>query len=186
MKLAGIFASLPTPFDYRGDLYMAKVRHNVEKWNRTQLAGYVVAGRAGEGALLSVEEKTRLWGAVREAAGPPLAKVLIAGLGFGSVREMVLLANLAADLGYHAALLPAPYYYAGRLLDAASQTVCFRAVADQSKIPIVIAHDPQAAGAGLPVQALADLAAHPNIVAAAEGCGDPEKTKQLVRECPPE
>lgn len=185
MKLAGIFASLPTPFDYRGDLYMAKVRHNVEKWNHTKLAGYVVGGWAGEGVLLSCEERARLWAAVREAAGPPVERLLVAGLGFGGVREMVRLANSAADLGYHAAVLSAPYYYKGRALGSASQTVYVRAVADQSRIPILISHEPQA-GAGLPVQALADLAAHPNIVAVVECSGDAEKIAQLVRESPPE
>src|SRR2546430_17116493 len=53
MKLQGIFAEITTPFDHKGDIYKTKVEHNVEKWNRTTLAGYVVCGRAGEGALLA-------------------------------------------------------------------------------------------------------------------------------------
>ena len=52
MKLQGIFAEITTPFDHKGDIYKTKVEHNVEKWNRTTLAGYVVCGRAGEGELL--------------------------------------------------------------------------------------------------------------------------------------
>jgi 4-hydroxy-2-oxoglutarate aldolase len=61
MKLQGIFAEITTPFDHKGDIYKTKVEHNVEKWNRTTLAGYVVCGRAGEGELLAAEEKAAVW-----------------------------------------------------------------------------------------------------------------------------
>ena len=42
MKLQGIFPPLTTPFDHAGNLYATKVQHNVEKWNKTSLTGYVV------------------------------------------------------------------------------------------------------------------------------------------------
>ena len=41
MKLQGIFPPIATPFDHAGNIYAAKVQHNVEKWNRTSLSGYV-------------------------------------------------------------------------------------------------------------------------------------------------
>jgi len=44
MKLQGIFPPITTPFDYEGNIYAAKIQHNVEKWNRTTLSGYVVMG----------------------------------------------------------------------------------------------------------------------------------------------
>ena len=44
MKLQGIFPPITTPFDHKGDIYAAKLQHNIEKWNRTALAGYVVMG----------------------------------------------------------------------------------------------------------------------------------------------
>ena len=47
MKLQGIFPPIATPFDHNGEIYAAKVRHNVEKWNRTALSGYVVLGSTG-------------------------------------------------------------------------------------------------------------------------------------------
>src|SRR5262245_45091333 len=103
MKLHGIFPPIATPFDHNGDLYLAKVHHNVEKWNRTQLAGYVVCGSTGESVMLTCEEKSRLWGAVAESAAP--GKLLIAGTGAESVRETVQLTNLAAGMGYQAAMV---------------------------------------------------------------------------------
>ena len=60
MKLHGILPPIATPFDHRGDLYKVKVQHNVEKWNRTALAGYVVCGSTGESVYLTTEEKLQL------------------------------------------------------------------------------------------------------------------------------
>lgn len=147
MKLQGIFAEITTPFDHKGDIYKSKVEHNVEKWNRTTLAGYVVCGRAGEGALLAAEEKAAVWEMVAKYASPD--KVLIAAAAMPGVRESVALANRAADLGYKAALIDVPYRA------AEIQLAYFRAIADQSKIPVI------AGGADV----AAAVAQHPNIVA---------------------
>src|SRR5258708_15336089 len=103
MKLHGIFPPITTPFDHAGELYMSKVQHNIDKWNRTGLAGYVVCGSTGESVYLTTEEKIRLWEWVAEAAAPE--KLLIAGTGVESVRETVELTNRAASLGYKAAMV---------------------------------------------------------------------------------
>jgi 4-hydroxy-2-oxoglutarate aldolase len=131
MKLQGIFADITTPFDHKGDIYKVKVQHNVEKWNKTTLAGYVVCGAAGEGALLSAEEKIAVWEMVAKFAAPE--KLLIAAAAAPGVRETVALANRAADLGYKAALIESPQR------DANTQLIYFRAIADQSRIPLIVA-----------------------------------------------
>lgn len=148
MKLQGIFADITTPFDHKGDIYKVKVEHNVEKWNRTTLAGYVVCGTAGEGDLLAAEEKLAVWEMVAQCAAPE--KLLIAGVSVPAVREAVSLANRAAELGYKAALLTARHAL------AETQSLYFRAVADQSRIPLIL-------DAACP-QAVASVA-HPNVIA---------------------
>jgi len=107
LKLHGIFPPLATPFDHHGDLYKVKVQHNVEKWNLTGLAGYVVCGSTGESVYLTTEEKTRLWEWVAQYAAP--TKLLIAGTGVESVRETVELTNRAAEIGYKAAMVRTPF-----------------------------------------------------------------------------
>jgi 4-hydroxy-2-oxoglutarate aldolase len=181
MKLEGVFSPIATPFDYNGDLYLAKIRHNVEKWNRTGLAGYVVGGSAGEGVLLTCEEKLRLWGAVREAAA---GKLLIAATGRESVRETVELTNLAAGIGYNAALVGAPHHYKDQMGNGAAQALYFRTVADRTKIPIIICNAPQAAGIDIAAQTVLDLAGHPNIVGVEERSGSIEKIMELVNGAP--
>ena len=108
MKLQGIFADITTPFDHNGDIYKVKVQHNVEKWNRTTLAGYVVCGAAGEGALLTAEEKVAVWEMVAKYAAQD--KLLIAASAAPGVRETVWLSNRAAELGYKAALIDSPHH----------------------------------------------------------------------------
>ena len=70
MKLQGIFPAIATPFDNKGELYKIKVQHNVERWNRTALSGYVVSGSTGESPLLSAEEKLQLFEWVAQHAAP--------------------------------------------------------------------------------------------------------------------
>lgn len=149
MKLQGIFAEITTPFDHKGDIYKTKVEHNVEKWNRTTLAGYVVCGAAGEGELLAAEEKVVVWEMVAKYAAE--GKVLIAATAMPGVRETVTLCNRAADLGYKAALIRSPHQ---RL---ETQLLYFRAVADQSKIPLILE--------GVKAEGAAAVARHPNVAA---------------------
>jgi 4-hydroxy-2-oxoglutarate aldolase len=182
MKLQGIFPPLTTPFDHRGDLYLPKLRYNVEKWNRTQLAGYVVCGSTGESVMLTCEEKVRLWETVREAAAPE--KILIAGTGMESVRETVQLTNLAAGLGYQVAMVRTPHYYKNLISTGAAQALYFRAVADQARIPLLIYNWPQVTGVDIPAPTVVELAAHPNIAGVKESSGNIEKTMEMIREVP--
>src|SRR5258708_30826341 len=106
MKLQGIFPPITTPFDHEGNIYVSKIRHNVEKWNLTTLSGYVVMGSTGESVMLTPDEKFCMWQQVAACAAPE--KVLIAGTGVESVRETVSLNNHAAAMGDQAALDRAP------------------------------------------------------------------------------
>ncbi len=183
MKLQGIFVPIATPFDHNGDLYKAKLRHNLEKWNQTALAGYVVCGSTGESVMLTSEEKVRLWEWAAEYAAPE--KLLIAGTGMESVRETVALTNRAAELGYKAAMVRTPHYYKNLVSRGEVQAVFFRAVADQSRIPIMIYNWPQTTGVDIPAETVAELSHHPNITAIKESSGNLEKVMQMVREVRP-
>ena len=183
MKLQGIFPPITTPFDHAGNLYPAKLQHNIEKWNRTTLAGYVVIGSTGESVMLTAEEKVELWEMVARHAAPE--KLLIAGTGVESVRETVSLTNRAADLGYKAALVKTPHYYKNLLASADAQTLYYRAVADQARIPVIIYNFPQATALDIPASAVVELSHHPNIIGIKESSGNMEKVMQMMRESRP-
>ena len=180
IKLHGIFPPIATPFDHKGDLYTVKVRHNIEKWNKTPLAGYAVCGSTGESVYLTTEEKIKMWEWVAEYADS--SKILIAGTGVESVRETVALTNQAAELGYKVAMVRTPHYYKNLLNRPEAQALYFRAVADQSKLPLMIYNWPQATGLDVMPEAVAMLSEHPNIIAIKESSGSLEKVMQMIRE----
>jgi 4-hydroxy-2-oxoglutarate aldolase len=183
MKLQGIYPPITTPFDHNGDIYKIKLTHNVETWNRTGLAGYVVCGSTGESVMLTPEEKYLCWEIVAKAAAPD--KLLIAGTGVESVRETVDLTNRAADMGYKAAMVRTPHYYKSLLNKTEAQVLYFRSVADQTKIPLMIYNWPQATGVDISPEAVAILSEHPNLIAIKESSGSMEKVIQMLREVKP-
>jgi 4-hydroxy-2-oxoglutarate aldolase len=183
MKLHGIFPPIATPFDLKGDLYPIKVRHNIEKWNKTPLAGYAVCGSTGESVFLATEEKIKMWEWVAEYADS--SKILIAGTGVEGVRETVCLTNRAADLGYKVAMVRTPHYYKNLINRPEAQALYFRAVADQTKIPVMIYNWPQATGVDIMPEAVAMLSEHPNIIAIKESSGSLDKVMQMIRDVKP-
>jgi 4-hydroxy-2-oxoglutarate aldolase len=178
MKLQGIFPPIATPFNHEGELWEIKVRHNVEKWNQTGLAGYVVCGSTGESVYLTAEEKCLMWKWVAEYAAP--GKMLIAGTGMESVRETVALTNCAAELGYSVAMIRTPHYYKNLLNRPEAQALYFRAVADQTKIPVMIYNWPQVTGIDIAPETVVELSHHPNIIAVKESSGNLEKVIQMI------
>jgi 4-hydroxy-2-oxoglutarate aldolase len=180
MKLHGIFPPITTPFDHSGAIFGSKVQHNVEKWNRTALSGYVVMGSTGESVMLTPDEKVLMWELVAKHADAE--KLLIAGTGMESVRETVCLTNRAAEMGYKAAMVRTPHYYKNLVNNSAAQALYFRSVADQTKIPLIIYNWPQATGVDIPVDAVVALSEHPNIAAIKESSGNLEKVMQMIRE----
>lgn len=180
LRLQGIFPPITTPFDHNGNIYVSKVQHNVEKLNLTSLAGYVVMGSTGESVMLTAEEKYTVWEQVAKYAAPD--KLLIAGTGMESVRETVALTNRAAGMGYKAAMVRTPHYYKNLVNRADAQTLYFRAVADQSPIPIIIYNWPQATGVDIPVEAVVAISEHPNVIAIKESSGNLEKVMQMIRD----
>ena len=56
-SLSGIFIALATPFK-KERVSLPDLKSNIEKYNRFDLAGYVVLGSTGEGIMMS-EPKTR-------------------------------------------------------------------------------------------------------------------------------
>lgn len=179
MKLQGILPALASPFNRDGELYKEKVFHNIGKLNSISLAGYVVCGSTGETPLLSVDERVQLMEWVAEASGP--GKALIGGVGAESVHETVRVADRAAQAGFHAALVLTPFYYKAQMHRPETQALFFRAVADRSKLPVLIYNIPQVTGYHLPVDLIAELSHHPNIAGMKDSSGNMEKLNETLR-----
>lgn len=168
MLLEGVHVPLLTPFYPDGRVYLRKLEHNVRRLSLTPVAGLVALGPASEDAALSTEEKRAVLTAVAETAAPE--KVLLAGIAEAGVLPALALAEHAAVLRYDAVLLSAPaasgisFWNDGE--PTAELLTWFRAIADRSTLPILIAS--HAAGHDLPVATIAALADHPNILGVLE------------------
>lgn len=184
LKLSGIFPALTSSFDHSGRLWKNKVLHNVSKLNEVALTGYVVCGSTGETPLLGTDERLELMSWVKEASAAD--KILIAGVGAESVAETVRMANRAADLGYNAALALTPFYYRVQMYRPETQMLYFRAIADQSPVPVLLYNIPQVTGYKLLPETVAALAEHPNIIGMKDSSGDIDLLEQTLKVVPPE
>ena len=182
MLLEGVFPAITTPFYPDGDLYLRKLEHNVARYSRTQLAGMVVLGSTGEAVMLSDEEQREVLRIAIAAAAPE--KVMIAGVGQESVRRTVAMAECAAVLDYDAVLVRTPYFYRNQLhpKDRAQKEMLtyYRSVADHSPLPVVLYSVPGFTLYDLPVEVVAELAQHPNIIGIKDSSGKPERIRVIV------
>jgi 4-hydroxy-2-oxoglutarate aldolase len=177
MLLEGIFAAITTPFYPDSRLYLRKLEHNVDRYSRTPLAGIVVLGSTGEAVMLGDDESREVLKTAREAASAD--KVLIAGVARESVVGTLKLAKFAAEQDYDAVLVRTPSFYSP-LMDSAALLNYYRMVADASELPVVLYNIPKFTRYELPVQVVAELAFHPNIIGLKDSSGSVERIVQVV------
>ena len=184
MLLEGIFAAVPTPFYPDERVYFRKVEANMARYSRSLLAGMLVLGSTGEAVELDDSESREVLRVAAEATAPE--KVLIAGVARESVRGTVDLAEAAAQFNYDAVLVRTPTYYAGQMTPAAVLHY-FRTVADRSPLPVILYNIPQCVPYDIPVELVAELAQHPNIIGIKDSSGKMPRMKsqiELTRSAP--
>jgi len=179
---SGVFAALTTPYAHDGTVSLPDLKHNVQRYNQTDLAGYVALGSTGESVLLTRAELDGILITVKEAAAK--GKKLLAGTGAESTAETIERTKRAAELGYDAALVKTPHYYKPaykpELLIAH-----YRRVADESPIPVMLYSIPQFTGVALGAADVAALAEHPNIIGIKDSSGNVQGTAEIVASTPP-
>lgn len=178
--LSGIFVALTTPFE-KERVSLSKLKNNIEKYNRFDLAGYVVLGSTGEGIMMSEKEGLDAIEAVRTTAAE--GRIVIAGTGAASTHETVAFANKAAAAGAHYGLVVTPFYYKAQMTAQVLETY-FRSVADQAKIPIIMYTVPKFTGLDLPLQTVLALADHPNIAGLKDSSGNLSYVSEVLKGCP--
>jgi 4-hydroxy-2-oxoglutarate aldolase len=177
MLMEGVYAAVTTPFYPDERLYFRKIEANMARYSRSLLAGMVVLGSTGEAVMLDDAESRDVLQASAEATAPE--KVLIAGVGRESVGATVDLAEAAAEFQYDAVLLRPPSYYAGQLTKAAVLNY-FRSVADRSPLPVVLYNIPKCVPYQIPIEVIAELAQHANIVGVKDSSGSVERIEATV------
>ena len=175
-KLYGIMPPIATPF-LNDEIAFDKLAENLSKWNKTELSGYVVLGSNGESVFLARDEKLKLIEAVKKNISDE--KLLIAGTGSDSIKETISLTNDSAERGADYALILTPSFYKSEMKPAAYVKYFF-AVADKTKIPIIIYNVPKFTGVDIEADTVAQLAKHPNIVGIKNSAENLRQTAELV------
>jgi 4-hydroxy-2-oxoglutarate aldolase len=177
MLIEGIFAAVTTPFYADERVYFRKLEANMTRYSRTLLAGMAVLGSTGEAPMLNDAESQDVLRIAAEATAPE--KVLIAGVGRESVKATVELAEAAARFHYDAVLVRPPSYYAGQM-SAPAVLHYFRSVADRSPLPVLLYNIPKCVPCQIPVEIVAELAAHPNIIGIKDSSGSVDRIRSQV------
>ena len=168
MLIEGILAAVPTPFYADERVYFRKLEANVAHYSRSLLSGMLLLGSTGEAVALNDAETRDVLHVAAEAAAPD--KVLIAGIGRESVKATVELAEAAAGFEYDAVLVRTPTYYAS-LMSATAVAHHFRSVADRSPLPVLLYNIPRCVPYDIPIDLIAELAQHPNIIGIKDSSG---------------
>jgi 4-hydroxy-2-oxoglutarate aldolase len=182
VDLSGIFPALTTPYANDGSVSLPDLKHNIQRYNGTDLAGYVVLGSTGESVLLRQAEMDGILITVKESAGK--GKKLIAGTGAESTAETIERTKRAAELGYHAALVKTPHYYKPAYKPEVL-IAHYRKVADESPIPVLLYSVPQFTGIALESPEVVALAEHSNIIGIKESSGNVQRVAEMIAGVPP-
>jgi len=182
VNFSGVFAALTTPFAHDGSVSLPDLKHNVQRYNQTDLAGYVALGSTGEAVLLTRAEMDGILATVKESAAKE--KKLLAGAGAESTAETIERTKRAAEFEYDAVLVKTPYYYKPAYKPEVL-TEHFRRVADESPIPVMLYSIPQFTGIALGAAEVAALAEHPNIIGIKDSSGNVQGVAEIVAATPP-
>lgn len=182
LNFIGIFPPLPTPFDNDENLLPEKIRFNIERLSRYDLAGFLILGSNGEQVMLSEKEKIEAVAAAREAL--PDGRLLLAGTGCQSTRETISLTRAAAAAGAHAVLVLNPFYYKGNM-NHDELVRHYYDVADASTVPVLVYNMPGNTGLDMSARMIIAMAEHPNIVGLKESGGNVVKMGEVLGKVKP-
>jgi 4-hydroxy-2-oxoglutarate aldolase len=177
ISLKGCFPPIPTPFDAQGKVDLDHLALNLDRWQKTPLAGFAVLGSNGEAVFLREEEKLEIW----KTAGTVISndRLFIAGTGCEATAETLDLTEKAARLGANAAMVVTPHYYKARM-DHRALLRHYTTLADHAPIPIILYNVPGFTGLDLGLETIRELAPHPNIIGLKESSGNVVKIAQLA------
>jgi 4-hydroxy-tetrahydrodipicolinate synthase len=179
MDFGRLITAMVTPFDAEGKIDWEAtgrlIDHLIDEQGTDSI---VVSGTTGESPTLDDDEKLELFRfAVKRVAG---RVPVIAGTGSNDTAHSIRLTKEAEATGVDGILLVAPYY------NRPSQEglyLHFRAVAEATKLPVMIYNVPGRTGVNVSADTTLRLAQMPNIVATKD-CAPTEQLTAIAAEAP--
>jgi len=176
---AGTHTAIITPFR-NGQIDEAALKSLVDFQFDNGVSGVVPCGTTGESPTLDYEEHERVVKLTVEFAKG--RGIVMAGTGANSTREAIELTQAAEAAGATASLQVAPYYNKPTPEGLYQH---FKAIADNTKLPLMLYSIPGRCGIEIGLDVIARLADNcPNIRAIKEAGGNPERVSQMKQILP--
>jgi len=175
-----VITAMVTPFNKNREVDYDKVEVLAKHLVKNGSDAILVAGTTGESPTLTHEEELEILATVKTAVENK-AKVVM-GTGSNSTETAVKMTKKAEKDGADAILTVVPYY------NKPSQTgmiAHFSAVAESTKLPVILYNIPGRTGVNMAVETVAELAnKYPNVVALKQSFGDMDVISELKLACP--
>lgn len=180
MRFSGCYTALVTPFDSQGRLDEEAYRELVVRQVKAGVAGVVPCGSTGEAATLLHEEYRRCVELACEATRGEVP--VIAGISTNATWKAVEQAREAESLGADALLVLAPYYNKPTQEGLYQH---FRAVARESRLPLMIYNIPGRTAINIAPATVARLAKDcPNVASVKEAAGSLDQVSEILALAP--
>lgn len=176
INLSGIYPPICTPFNTDESVAWDKLEENINRWNKEDLKGYLVQGSNGEYCYLDQEERVEMIKVVKSLSPD---KLVLCGSGCESTLATIEMTNAMGEAGADAAVVVTPCYFKNKM-DAPALESHYRTVADASPIPVILYSVPANTGIDLPIDVIARLSHHPNIIGIKDSGGDITKIGAIL------
>jgi 4-hydroxy-tetrahydrodipicolinate synthase len=166
-RLTGTGVAMVTPFLADGSVDFNALEKIIEHLINGKVEYIVVMGTTAESATLTKEEKQKIFEFAAQKTNKRIP--LVAGIGANNTAEVVEAVHHFDIDGYEAVLSVVPYY------NKPNQEGIYQhymAVADASKLPIILYNVPGRTGVTMSAATTLRLATHKNIIATKEASGN--------------
>ena len=179
MNIRGTVTALVTPFAKDGSVDFGRLQALVEEQVAGGVEGICSVGTSGESPTLSHEEHHKVIEKTAEYAGGKVK--IIAGTGANSTSEAISLTKAAIAMGGADACLQVTPYY--NKPNAEGLYRHFMTVADLG-LPVILYNVPGRSGKEIPLDVVARLAKHPNVIAVKEAAGSVDRVSAIKNLAP--
>ncbi len=169
----GLSVAMVTPFR-QGALDLDSAAKLVEHMIAGGVEGLVVSGSTGEAATTTFEERRTLWAFVHQQARG--RAWVVAGTGTNSTADSIANTRLAEELGLDGAMVVTPFY---NKPTPKGQVAHFRAVAESTRLPLLLYNVPSRTGTNTRPETLAQVQDLANVKAVKEASGDLDQMSQV-------
>jgi 4-hydroxy-2-oxoglutarate aldolase len=169
--------ALITPFTRRGELdekaHVGNVRTLVERG----IEGFVIGGSNGEGPYLESGERHTLVKAIRRRKTH-----IMCGVAAESTRQALVMVKEATEAGADSLLVMTPTTTARGRDDAI--VGFYRTIAETAALPILLYSVPSVTAYSLPIELVARLSRHQNVIGMKDSSGDVVRLQSIIDATP--